>query len=69
MINSLFLVILFVTNAKPEFWQLIAASDVHVISQARANVQVQCQDEFYHAFNINQNDGVWLDPDKRVQVW
>ena len=57
------------TNAKPEFWQLVAASDVHALSQARANVQVQCQDEFYQAFNVNQDDGMWLDPDKRVQVW
>ncbi len=57
------------TNAKPEFWQLIAASDVHALSQARANVQVQCQDEFYQAFNVKEGDGMWLDSDKRVQVW
>ena len=57
------------TNAKPEFWQLIAASDVHALSQARANVQVQCQEEFYQAFNVKEGDGMWLDPDKRVQVW
>ena len=57
------------TNAKPEFWQLVAASDVHALSQARANVQVQCQEEFYQAFNVKEGDGMWLDPDKRVQVW
>ncbi|WP_419512685.1 hypothetical protein [Lactobacillus kimbladii] len=40
-----------------------------LLSQARANVQAQCQDEFYQAFNVKEGDGMWLDPDKRVQVW
>ncbi|WP_294602600.1 M13-type metalloendopeptidase [uncultured Lactobacillus sp.] len=57
------------TNAKPELWELAAALDVHAFPQARVNVQAQCQEEFYQAFNVKEGDGMWLDPDKRVQVW
>lgn len=57
------------TNAKPEFLNLLAASDIHSLPQARVNVQVQCQPEFYQAFDIKPTDGMWLDPAKRVSIW
>lgn len=43
--------------------------DVHAPGPERANVQSQCQDEFYKAFNVQKGDGMWLDPDKRVHIW
>lgn len=57
------------TNSTNEFLQLVASSDVHALSQARVNVQVQCQDEFYQAYDVTPSDGMWLDPDKRVKIW
>ncbi len=43
--------------------------DVHAPGPERANVQSQCQDEFYKAFDVKPSDGMWLDPDKRVHIW
>lgn len=57
------------TNSKKEFLQLLTNSDVHSLPQARVNVQVQCQDEFYKAFDVKPSDGMWLDEDKRVKIW
>ncbi|WP_278960608.1 M13-type metalloendopeptidase, partial [Lactobacillus apis] len=45
------------------------AVDVHAPGPLRANVQTQCQDDFYKAFDVKQEDGMWLDPDKRVYIW
>lgn len=43
--------------------------DVHAPGPERANVQSQCQEEFYKAFDVKEGDGMWLDPDKRVVIW
>ncbi len=43
--------------------------DVHAPGPERANVQSQCQEEFYKAFDVKEGDGMWLDPDKRVTIW
>lgn len=43
--------------------------DVHAPGPERANVQSQCQDEFYKAFDVKEGDGMWLDPEKRVHIW
>lgn len=45
------------------------AVDVHAPGPLRANVQSQCQDEFYKVFDVKPEDGMWLDPDKRVHIW
>ncbi|WP_294920990.1 M13 family metallopeptidase [uncultured Lactobacillus sp.] len=45
------------------------AVDVHAPGPLRANVQSQCQDEFYKAFDVKPEDGMWLDPEKRVHIW
>lgn len=57
------------TNSKKSFLQLLANADVHSLPQARVNVQVQCQDAFYEAFDVKPGDGMWLDEDKRVKIW
>lgn len=57
------------TNAKPEFLELLTSLDVHSLPQARVNVQSQCQDEFYQAFDVKPGDGMWLEPAKRVVIW
>lgn len=43
--------------------------DVHAPGPERANVQSQCQDEFYKAFDVKEGDGMWLAPEKRVHIW
>ena len=43
--------------------------DVHAPGPERANVQSQCQEEFYKAFDVKEGDGMWLDPKKRVVIW
>lgn len=43
--------------------------DVHAPGPERANVQSQCQDDFYEVFDVKEGDGMWLDPDKRVHIW
>jgi putative endopeptidase len=43
--------------------------DVHAPGPERANVQSQCQEEFYKAFDVKEGDGMWLDPEKRVVIW
>ena len=45
------------------------AVDVHAPGPLRANVQSQCQDDFYKTFDVKQEDGMWLDPEKRVHIW
>ena len=45
------------------------AVDVHAPGPLRANVQIQCQDDFYKVFAVTPEDGMWLDPDKRVDIW
>lgn len=52
-----------------EIIKTIAAFDVHAPGPERVNVQVQCQPEFYKAFNVQEGDGMWLDPDKQVVIW
>ncbi|MBW7988270.1 M13 family metallopeptidase [Lactobacillus helveticus] len=57
------------SKESPEIIKTIAAFDVHAPGPERVNVQVQCQPEFYKAFNIQEGDGMWLDPAKRVVIW
>ncbi|WP_223896302.1 M13 family metallopeptidase [Lactobacillus huangpiensis] len=45
------------------------AVDVHAPGPLRANVQSQCQDDFYKVFDVKPEDGMWLDPEKRVHIW
>lgn len=45
------------------------AVDVHAPGPLRANVQAQCQDEFYETFGVTEQDGMWLAPEKRVRIW
>ncbi|MBC9721809.1 MAG: M13 family peptidase [Lactobacillus sp.] len=43
--------------------------DVHAPGPERANVQSQCQEDFYEVFDVKETDGMWLDPEKRVVIW
>ncbi|AEV94743.1 M13 family metallopeptidase [Pediococcus claussenii] len=57
------------TKATKEREQLLLSIDVHAPAKLRANVQVKNFDEFYEAFNVHKDDGMYLEPAKRVQIW
>lgn len=49
--------------------EMFLSIDVHAPAPLRANVQVQNMDEFYDAFDVTEKDGMWIDKDKRVNIW
>ena len=52
-----------------EFAKYAANVDVHSEDKLRVNrVVVNC-DEFYKAFGITENDGMWVAPEERVKIW
>lgn len=56
-------------KATDQYMQLLLSIDVHSPNKLRANVQAQNQDEFYQAFNVQAGDGMYLAPEKRVNIW
>lgn len=54
---------------RPEAIKTEIAVDVHAPQPTRVNIPSQCQGEFYDAFDVKKTDGMWLDPEKRVQIW
>lgn len=52
-----------------EYAKYAAGIDVHSDDKLRVNrVIVNC-DEFYTAFGITENDGMWVAPAERVRIW
>lgn len=52
-----------------EFAKYLSGMDVHSEDKLRVNrVVVNC-DEFYTAFGITENDGMWVAPSGRVKIW
>ena len=49
--------------------KLLLAVDVHAPHTLRANVQPKNLDDFYTAFDVHENDGMWLPKEKRVHIW
>ena len=56
-------------KARPEFLQLLLAVDVHGPAELRANMQPRNFPEWYEAFNVTENDKMYLPPEKRVVIW
>ena len=44
-------------------------SDIHPLSFYRVNVGVQQFEEFYETYGVQEGDGMYLAPDKRIAVW
>jgi putative endopeptidase len=49
--------------------EYILSADVHSPCVLRANVNFQNIDKFYEVYNIKEGDGMYLAPEKRVQIW
>lgn len=56
-------------KATPEYNERLLATDVHAPQPLRANVMSQDLDEFYEAFDVKPGDGMWIDEDKRINIW
>ncbi|WP_125607225.1 M13 family metallopeptidase [Lapidilactobacillus bayanensis] len=56
-------------KATNEYSQLLLSIDVHSPGPLRANVQAQNMDDFYTAFDVTDQDGMWLAPEERVNIW
>lgn len=57
------------TKAKKEYQQLLLQIDVHAPAKLRANIQPQNLVEFYETFAIQEDDAMYLPPEKRVHIW
>lgn len=56
-------------KAKEEYIQLLLASDVHSPAELRANMTPRNFPEWYEAFGVTENDGMYIAPDKRISIW
>lgn len=56
-------------KSRDEYTQLLLAVDVHAPNKLRANVQVKNLADFYETFDIQPDDGMYLPPESRVQIW
>ncbi len=56
------------TKRRKELAQQYLATDPHSPAEFRANI-VRNLEEFHEAFATSTDDGLWLDPEKRVRIW
>ena len=57
------------SNARPEAILQLTQMDVHALARNRVNVTLPHIGEFHDAWAVKQGDKMWLDPDKRAQLW
>ena len=56
-------------KAKEEFILLLLANDVHSPAELRANMSPRNFSEWYEAFGVTENDGMYIAPEKRISIW
>ena len=57
------------SKARPEYTELLLALDVHAPGKLRVNMQLGNLDAFYDAFDITEEDGMYIPPERRVTIW
>ena len=57
------------SNIRPQAALQLTQMDVHSLGRNRVNVALPQVTEFIEAFGVKEGDGMWLDPDKRAQLW
>ena len=57
------------TAIRPQLSAQYLAIDPHSPSEFRCNVIARNINEFAEAFDVHPDDGMWLDPKDRVQIW
>lgn len=56
-------------KSRPEEAIRLLAIDPHSPHDLRANATVRNLPEFYEALDVQESDGLWLDPEDRVSIW
>ena len=56
-------------KARPEYQKLLLAVDVHGPCLLRANMPPRNFPEWYSAFDVTENDQMYIAPDKRIVIW
>jgi putative endopeptidase len=54
---------------RPELALRLLTEDVHSPGKLRVNVQLSNSDGFYENYEIEETDGMYLAPEKRVKIW
>jgi putative endopeptidase len=57
------------TKRRPELAKTVALSDVHAPAILRVNVPVKNFNSWYAAYNVQPDDGMYMDPAKRIMIW
>ena len=57
------------SNIRPQAALQLTQMDVHSLGRNRVNVALPQVTEFVEAFGIQEGDGMWLAPEKRVVLW
>lgn len=57
------------TAIRPQMAAQYASIDPHSPAEFRCNVVASNIAEFYEAFDVTEQDAMWLDPADRVQIW
>ena len=57
------------SNIRPEAILQLTQMDVHALARNRVNVTLPHIGEFHDAWAVQQGNKMWLDPDKRAQLW
>lgn len=58
-----------ILTASREYAQYLSQNDVHSMGKARVNPLVANCQEFYEAFGVDKNDGMYIAPTDRVKIW
>ena len=56
-------------KARPEFSKLLLSVDVHGPCILRANMPPRNFEEWYSAFDVKENDQMYIVPEKRIIIW
>jgi putative endopeptidase len=57
------------TKMRPERAKTVLRQDVHAPATLRVNVPVQNFPAWYQAFNVQPQDGMYRQPQKRLTIW
>jgi putative endopeptidase len=56
-------------KGRPEYLTMLLAVDVHGPHILRANMPPRNFPEWYEAFNVTENDKMYIAPEKRIVIW
>ena len=56
-------------KARPEYSTMLLSVDVHGPCVLRANIPPRNFGEWYTAFGVTEEDGMYISPDKRIVIW